>query len=267
MSRPPSAVPAVREHGPRDAPTVVLLHGLGTSGWMWDRLVPFLDADLHVLVVDLPGHGESNAIPWVSLGDTAAAVAEVVRARAHGGTAHVAGLSLGGYVATALAARRPGLVPSALVSGVSVLPFPHPRRVQLAGRLVAPFVTTGPVLRANARALRVPAEDLDGYVRAARTLAPGTFLRVGSELAGHGVPDGAATSDTRVLAVAGEREHALVRSSLPVLAGAFPHGRARMVPGVGHAWSGEEPELFADVLRAHAADRPLPPALGEPLSR
>ncbi|MBM7806737.1 pimeloyl-ACP methyl ester carboxylesterase [Geodermatophilus bullaregiensis] len=243
---------------------MVLLHGSGTSGWMWERLVPFLDGDLHLLVVDLPGHGGSNAVPWVSLDDTAAAVAEVVRTRAHGGRAHVAGLSLGGYVATALAARRAGLLTGALVSGVSVPPFPHPRRMRLAGRLVAPFVTTGPVLRADARALRVPAEDLDGHVRAARTQAPGEFLRVGSELAGHGVPDGAATSDARVLAVAGEREHALVRSSLPVLAGAFPHGRARVVPGVGHAWNGEAPGLFADALRAHTAGRPLPPALVEP---
>ena len=30
---------AVLEVGPADRPTVALLHGVGTSGWMWRRLV------------------------------------------------------------------------------------------------------------------------------------------------------------------------------------------------------------------------------------
>src|SRR3712207_9395308 len=92
------SLPAVGEAGPAGAPTVGLLHGLGTSGWMWDRLVPALDGDLHVLVVDLPGHGDSAPTPWESLQATATAVADLVEARARGGTAHLAGLSLGGEV-------------------------------------------------------------------------------------------------------------------------------------------------------------------------
>src|SRR3712207_7557940 len=103
------SLPAVREAGPAGAPTVVLLHGLGTSGWMWDRVVPALERDLHVLVVDLPGHGDSRTTPWESLEATAAAVARLVGDRASGGAAHLAGLSLGGYVAAALAARRSDL--------------------------------------------------------------------------------------------------------------------------------------------------------------
>ncbi len=86
---------------------------------------------------------------------------------------------------------------------------------------------------------------------------------MGAELGDFATPAGAATSRSRVLVVAGGREHDLVRRSLPVLAGAFPHGGARLVPGVGHAWSGEEPRLFADVLRASVADRPLPAVLTE----
>jgi hypothetical protein len=135
--------------------------------------------------------------------------------------------------------------------------------MRLTGRLIAPFVTTARVLRANARALRVPADDVDGYPRAARTLAPGTFLQVGVEPGDSAAPAGAATSRSRVLVVAGGREHDLARRSLPVLAGALPHGRARLVPGVGHAWSGEEPRLVADVLRTPVADRPLPAVLTE----
>ncbi|MFD2091387.1 alpha/beta fold hydrolase [Blastococcus deserti] len=113
----PESALACLEAGSRDAPTVVLLHGLGTSGWMWDRLVSALGDDLHLVVVDLPGHGRSRTRPWVSLHDTATAVADVVARHAAAGSAHLVGLSLGGYVAATLAAARPDLVPSALSAG------------------------------------------------------------------------------------------------------------------------------------------------------
>ena len=255
---------AVRETGRDGAPPVVLLHGVGTTGWMWRRLVEDAGADLRLFVVDLPGHGDSAGRPWVSLDDTVTAVAGVVGDRVPGGRAHVVGLSLGGYVATELAARHDGRVASALVSGVNVLPFPRPRLMRVAGRLVSPLMTTTPLLRANARALQVPPEDFDGYAAAARSMAPGTFLRVGADLLGYRVPPAAATSASRVLAVAGEREQELIRRSLAPIAEAFPHGAARLVPGVGHAWNGEQPALFADLVRAHVAGDGLPAALREP---
>jgi pimeloyl-ACP methyl ester carboxylesterase len=84
---------------------LVFLHGVGASGWMWARQVAAL-ADFHCLNVDLPGHGRSNRVPWVSLADTAGQIAAIIRTRAANGRAHVVGLSLGGYIALALLERH-----------------------------------------------------------------------------------------------------------------------------------------------------------------
>ncbi len=247
--------------GPDEADTCLLLHGVGTTGWMWRRLVDDLSGDLHVLVVDLPGHGASASRPWRSLADTTAAVVELVSAEAHHGRAHLVGLSLGGYVALEAAAAHPGRIPSATVSGVNALPFPHPRLMRLAGRVMAPIMASSPILRANARALGVAHEDYDGYVEAARSMAPGTFLTVGEELTTYTVPARAATSGTRVLALAGSQEQPLIRGSLGVISAAFPHAAARIAPDVGHAWNGRAPELFAAAVRAQITGTALPEGL------
>ncbi|MEV4178045.1 alpha/beta hydrolase [Nonomuraea sp. NPDC049709] len=251
----------VQEVGAVEAPAVVLLHGVGTSGWMWTKQVSALAGDMHVLVPDLPGHGQSNMHPWISIADTAQLVAEVISARAPGGRAHVVGLSLGGYVAAHLAATAPEVVIGAIVSGVNVLPFPNPGRLRLLGTLMAPVMKWGPVLRANARALNVPAADIDGYQSAARATSRQAFRRVSDEALGFRLAAQAADSPCPVLAVAGENEHDLTRRSLADIAAAFPHGEACLAPGVGHAWNGEKPGLFTDMIRARVTGDRLPQEL------
>ena len=251
----------VREVGSANSPSIVLLHGLSTSGWMWRKQAATLGEQFHVLIPDLPGHGRSNTRPWVSLADTVQAIADVITSRTASGHAHVVGLSLGGYVATQLSADLPRLVDSAIVSGVNVLPFPHPGMMRLTGRLMAPFMTTAPMLRANAKALRVPPEDFPGYRDSAKAMAPGTIRRVTPDVMTFRVPAAAGTSPCRLLAIAGEHEQELVVRSQRELAGGFIHGAAYTAPGVGHAWNGEKPDLFTAMIRAHVLDAALPPEL------
>jgi pimeloyl-ACP methyl ester carboxylesterase len=85
-------------------PGVVLIHGGGAHAHWWSHLAPFLLPDHHVVAVDLSGHGDSGGRDtyatdlWV---DEVLAVADAV------GMARpvVVGHSMGGFVATAVAAR------------------------------------------------------------------------------------------------------------------------------------------------------------------
>jgi pimeloyl-ACP methyl ester carboxylesterase len=50
-----------REAGPKDAPTVLLLHGFPTSSFMFRNLIPILATRYHVIAPDYPGFGQSSA--------------------------------------------------------------------------------------------------------------------------------------------------------------------------------------------------------------
>jgi len=50
-----------REAGPRDAPTVLLLHGFPSSSHMFRNLIPMIADKYHVVAPDFPGYGESSA--------------------------------------------------------------------------------------------------------------------------------------------------------------------------------------------------------------
>ena len=49
-----------REAGPRDAPTLLLLHGFPSAGHMFRDLIPALSDRYHVIAPDLPGFGQSD---------------------------------------------------------------------------------------------------------------------------------------------------------------------------------------------------------------
>ncbi|REK12227.1 MAG: alpha/beta hydrolase [Planctomycetota bacterium] len=52
-----------REAGPKDAPTLLLLHGFPTSSHMFRNLIPALADKYHVVAPDYPGFGYSSAPP------------------------------------------------------------------------------------------------------------------------------------------------------------------------------------------------------------
>ena len=128
----------VRRGGSGDGPALLLIHGLGATGAVWDGLTDLLSDHWPGpwIVPDLPGHGRSSPAPQArySIGGLAAAVATTVGA----GTSSIGGLavptelepgrplvavghSLGGGVAVALASGWFGVQPSAaLALGVKV---------------------------------------------------------------------------------------------------------------------------------------------------
>jgi hypothetical protein len=177
--------------------------------------------------------------------------------------AHVVGQSLGGYVGLQLAASFPEVITGVTVSGVTVLPVPHAGRMRLLARVMEPFMTWGPLLRAQARSFHIPAEDFEGYRTAARAMTMQAFFEVIDDAMAFRVPAGAETSPCSVLALSGENDDDIVKRSLVEIANAFPSGQARVMPKAGH-WIGEDAKLFEAVVRSRVLGGPLPAELRVP---
>ncbi len=95
-------------------PDLVLLHGWGMHGGIWDGVREPLAQKFRLHVLDLPGYGASTHREPYTLAGLAAAVAEVMPPRAH-----VCGWSLGGQVALRLALDFPQRVDKLILLGTT----------------------------------------------------------------------------------------------------------------------------------------------------
>lgn len=136
--------------GPRDAPTVVLLHGwFGSAGLSWGRTFPAL-AGHRVIAPDLRGHGRGiRSRKKFSFTDNAADVA-VLLDHLKVSDAIVVGYSMGGPIAQLLWRDRPDLVGGLVLAATgSAFARPHERFLM--------FGALGPAtVAARANPLRIP---------------------------------------------------------------------------------------------------------------
>ena len=123
---------AVLQGGPADAPAVVLLHGYTADRVVWMRFARHLLKDHRVVIPELAGHGASGFTSGT--GFSAPAQAERVATmldRLGIERAHVAGNSMGGFVAATLAVAHPRRVSSLLLSDAVGVASPEPSEVEL----------------------------------------------------------------------------------------------------------------------------------------
>jgi pimeloyl-ACP methyl ester carboxylesterase len=226
-------------HGAGD-PVLLLLHGLGATGEVWDGLVSSLAGRWpgEILVADLPGHGRSAPLARYSFGALTAAVAGALEP---GRPVAVLGHSLGGVVGLALASGWFG-VPVPAVCGLGIKSRWAPAELTKAAELAArPAKVFGTREEAMERALKVAGlHGLVPAVDAGVTEADGGWrLSLDAAAFGVGAPDLpgllAACRGTAILA-AGESDAMSPPAHLPA--------DGVVLAGLGHNAHVENPEAL-----------------------
>lgn len=240
-----------QERGGAGERTLLLLHGLGATGAVWSGIGKRIERTVRGewVAPDLSGHGRSDWQELYSVGQLAAAIAELVRDRQE---LLVIGHSLGVYVALALAsgwfnvgvAGVIGIGPKVLWTEADMAGMND-----LAARPVRWF-SSEPEARAKFRRI----SGLD------ENIAPGEeYLARGIVQAREGFR---LAQDPRTFAVGGAPFDSLVRSArCPVILARGEHDRmvsldqlrahrddAIDLPGLGHNAHVEDPEAVAALI-------------------
>lgn len=113
------------EGGPRDAETLLLVHGFGADKDNWLRFARYFTERYHVIALDLPGFGDSSR-PHASYdaGTQAERLAAFITAL-DTGPLHLVGHSMGGHISALYAARYPQQIRSLALLDTSGIQAPR----------------------------------------------------------------------------------------------------------------------------------------------
>jgi pimeloyl-ACP methyl ester carboxylesterase len=172
------------------------------------------------------------AIRPFTIADTARRIAALIRERAHGGRAHVIGLSEGAQVTVQLLGCAATVVDHAIISSALVHPLPGvgllgPRALTLTfSLLAAPFQGSDAYVRLNMRYGNALPDQYFREVREdTRRMTAASFTHILLENQRVRIPPGLNRVQVPALIVAGQHELPIVRRSADDLAAMLPAGQ------------------------------------------
>ena len=224
---------------PRDAPTIVLVHGIGVSGRYLMPTAVRLATTYKVYVPDLPGFGlsgkPSRILDVAGLADALAAWMRVMRLPA----ATLLGNSFGCQIIAELGVRHPTLVDRVVLQGPTIDAHARSMRRQvLRWTMNSPFepraawTSLGAVVRQDYRDA--------GVGRVIATFRHAVRDRIEDKLPRLDVP---------ALVVRGTRDPIVPQRWAHEAARLLPQGRLVVVPGGAHTMNFTSPDDLARVVR------------------
>jgi pimeloyl-ACP methyl ester carboxylesterase len=246
---------AHRQLGSPDAPVLVLIHGLGASGRVLERVAPLLAARFRVIVPDLPGFGETGGEDTTIEG-MARAVLEVVDAEEFVAAGH----SMGGLVATALAELAPDRVTRLVLVNA---PPTYESRMAARGRgeriLKLPVIgdlvwkrMSDEQIKASLRSAFAPGHDVDDVFvedlkRTTRAAFTGSSSAIDDYLRRRPLPQRVAALTQQAFVIFGERDGRVAPGSLDGY-GPVANATVATIPEAGHTPVWEAPERTAELI-------------------
>lgn len=247
--------------GPRDAPALVFVHGIGGSSSSWQSVIGAFAETHRVVALDLPGHGQSD-VPDAATADYSVAglAAAVSAALAALGLTRVTlvGHSLGGAVAMAVALAEPDAVERLVL--VDSAGFGE----EISGDLLA-LLADVPSEAGSRALLGLFFEDPRLVLDAGVAEHHGALSRPGAHdavqaIAADAFPGGrqaaARPGDLTqpVLVIWGGRDRVVPAAHADAARTAIADVRVAVLPDSGHAPQVEDPEAFAAHVAGFLAD-------------
>jgi pimeloyl-ACP methyl ester carboxylesterase len=262
-----SGSPQLDHHRGGSGEPLVLIHGIGHTWRGWKPMLPELKRRFDVLAVDLPGHGHSEPLP-AGVDPTPEALADAIERQMLGAgfdSAHIAGNSLGGWIALELARRGRART----VTAISPAGLQHAREkpwgagILRAMRWLAvngppPEATLrnpiGRALFAGPSMARAWRRDPDELIEESRLYASCPGLPAPLRHTFHAQPRGLTTLGVPVLILWGTLDVILLPRQGRRFERLIPGAELRYIRGIGHVPMGDAPELLAEAITEFALE-------------
>ncbi len=235
--------------------TLVLSHGLLWSGKMFHKQVEALKGKYRVITYDHRGQGKSEVTEAGYDMDSLTSDAIQIIEKLKLDSVHFGGLSMGGFVAMRLAARRPDLIKSLILMETSALPEPFAFKYKILNTIVKVFGVSS----VEKQVMKIMFGDtfLNDPNRASEKKEWAAELNtnkktitkaVNGVIERKGVEDELQKIKCPTLILVGTEDKATIPEKAEFIASKIPKAKLIYIENGGHTASIEEPEQYNNAI-------------------
>lgn len=252
----------VMETGNVDAPLMVFIHGGGVSGWMWDKQVDFFKDYYHILVPDLPGHGNSKEEPYISIRNCAEELINLIEAKANGKKVIIIGLSHGAQVVVEILSIKPQIIEYAIINSALTRPMKFISIcIKSVLRMSYGLIKNKKFSNLQAKSMYISEDYFDVYYNDSISISFETMSKVLCANLEYRLPVNFKNSKVKTLIIIGKKEKGIMKKSAIDMIKSNKNCKGYTVPNVGHGISLAKPELFNKIVLAWINNDILPQEL------
>ena len=249
------------EIGQAGSETIIFIHGLGISGWMWNEQLEFFK-DYHCIIPDLPQHGNSKTLNHFTIDDVADSIVEIINEHAHNQRAHLVGISLGAQIVLQILSKTPERVDSAFISGALISNGPNNemllKSLYHTLKVYQPVKNSDFFIKANMRMYNMPKRFYEEFEKSTTSIENKNLEEILRENLTFKLPSGLENLDVPVLVMVGEKDYKITKKSALIIIEKLTEVESAMAHNVGHLWNLESPKLFNKVLYSWLTERKIP---------
>ena len=248
----------VRELGNVSSPLMVFIHGGGVSGWMWDKQVNFFK-EYHILVPDLPGHGNSKDEHYISIRNCAEEIISLIQTKSNGQKVIIIGVSHGAQIVVEILSIKPQIIDYAIINSALIRPM------KLTNIMIKPTIKMTYGLMKNKKFSEIQAKSMyiskdyyDTYYNDSIAIPIEDLIKMLCANMSYSLPSSFKDSKVKALILIGKKEKGIMKKSAVDILNSNKYCKGYAVPNVGHGVSLANPDMFNKIVKLWIKNDILP---------
>ncbi|UPW85410.1 alpha/beta fold hydrolase [Lysinibacillus sp. Ag94] len=246
-----------KEYGDIHKPLILLIHGGGVGGWMWDKQVQYF-SDYHCVVPELIDNVAKNNSNF-SIEDSAKTLLSLIEEKAKNKCVIVVGFSLGAQIAIQMVSLKPQLIDFAIINSALVTPSTVAKKwIRPMIKLTFPLIKNKSFAKLQAKTLYVDEEYFEQYYEDSSKIKVDNLIKILQENMSFAIPHDFSKARCKILVTVGEKEKSNMKKSAIHLVNSNPNCQGVVLSNIGHGVSLAHPEFFNRFVEEWMKDGKLP---------
>ncbi|WP_433595078.1 alpha/beta fold hydrolase [Lysinibacillus xylanilyticus] len=246
-----------KEYGDLHKPLILLIHGGGVGGWMWDKQVQYF-SDYHCVVPELIDNEATNTSGF-SIEDSAKKLLSLIEEKAKNKRVIVVGFSLGAQIAIKMISLKPQFIDNAIINSALVTPSQIAEKwIRPLIKLSFPLIKNKSFAKLQAKTLYVDQEYFEQYYQDSSKIKLDTLIKILQENMSFTIPYTFSKAKCNILVTVGEKEKSNMKKSAIQLVNSNSNCQGVVLSNIGHGVSLANPEFFNRFVEEWIKDGKLP---------